>query len=252
MEEILADIFEKLEKWRGFPKYQLERRLDIFISAYLPEILKMSVKELKNVDINEIKNNIYPEFPLKKVNNCSSDNADYAIFIEQTKTIYLIELKTDMNSINDTQLNYYLRYCSKLNKRNNKQIIENIFYDIIKIENKSDKYEKYDYLLNELIYGNQNSNPSKYIENKRQWKDIGKEYDNKIILKNKDQQKDLEEKIDKFQNIEIIYITPKVDNKINKAFKVIEFEDIINILKQKEESNLILEKLYDLLDLISK
>lgn len=250
MEKTIENIFENLEKWRNFPKYQLERRLDIFISLYLPVILKKKVPELQNVEIDEIKKNMYPEFPLKKQDDCSSDNADYAAFIE--KTIYLIELKTDTNSINDTQIKYY-------NYTLNNKTTKDIFEDIIEIENKSGKYEKYDFLLNELIYGNQISNPRRKVKGKRQWiwdKD-------KKTLNNEEQRKDLSDKISNFKNIKVIYIIPKKDEKNTEKLdkivdennkekvQIIEFEDIIKILEPERKNDLILNNLCNLLNNIN-
>lgn len=247
MEKTIENIFESLEKWRNFPKYQLERRLDIFISLYLPEILKKGIDELQYAKIDEIKKNMYPEFPLKKTKDRSSDNADYAVFIE--KTIYLIELKTDTNSINDKQIKYY-------NNTLNNKTVEDIFEDIIEIENKSDKYEKYDFLLNELIYGNQISNPCKKIKGRRQWKLNGEEKNLKIERQR--QRKDLNDKISSFENIKVIYIIPKKDNEILKKIKdndnnndkiqVIDFEDIIKILAPEEKNDLILKNLCNILN----
>ena len=40
LEDKIEKIFKLLKKWNKYPKYQLERRLDIFFTIYLPEILK--------------------------------------------------------------------------------------------------------------------------------------------------------------------------------------------------------------------
>ena len=62
LEDKIEQIFELLKKWYEYPKYQLERRLDIFFSIYLPEILK---EKGIHIELNDI----FPEFPLKKENN---------------------------------------------------------------------------------------------------------------------------------------------------------------------------------------
>ena len=87
LEDKIEKIFKLLSKWYKYPKYQLERRLDIFFSIYLPEILK---ERGIYIDIDDI----FPEFPLKKENN-QSTNADYAIFENKDDevTLYLVELK---------------------------------------------------------------------------------------------------------------------------------------------------------------
>ena len=35
----MLQLFDRLDEWRDFPNYQLERRADIFFSLYLVEAL---------------------------------------------------------------------------------------------------------------------------------------------------------------------------------------------------------------------
>ena len=49
-------IFENLDCWRHLPSYQLERRVDMFFSLYLKDILEMHVGR------SPVK--VIPEFPL--------------------------------------------------------------------------------------------------------------------------------------------------------------------------------------------
>ena len=93
MENKIEQIFKNLESWRKLPKYQLERRLDIFFSIYLKEIVEVFYKEIlkEEIQLSEV---IIPEFPLKK------DGSK-----KKTKVI-LIELKTDVSSVNDKQIEY--------------------------------------------------------------------------------------------------------------------------------------------------
>ena len=78
----IEKIFDLLKKWYKFPKYQLERRVDIFFALYLPDILK---KKRKNYVIDEEKKYDYiiPEFPLRKKDSYASNNADYAVFCKE-------------------------------------------------------------------------------------------------------------------------------------------------------------------------
>ena len=91
MENKFEEIFEYLNKWKEFPKYQLERRIDIFIAMCLPQILQ--TKEI-SIELDDI----MPEFPLKKEDNRST-NVDYVV--KYKEDLYLIELKTNNSSIND-------------------------------------------------------------------------------------------------------------------------------------------------------
>ena len=102
----LRSVLDRLEQWRHLPAYQLERRADIFLSFVLPEILK---KKFKLNQVEDMK--VIPEFPLHKrklfdateTGNASA-KVDFAVFSRTCNRIFLVELKTDNNSINRNQL----------------------------------------------------------------------------------------------------------------------------------------------------
>ena len=87
----ICRIFDTLNDWRHLPAYQLERRVDLFFAIYLPYALeaRRCVK---------IKEGLVPEFPIKKKGNNRSEKADYLAISKDGDCIFLIELKTDMNS----------------------------------------------------------------------------------------------------------------------------------------------------------
>ena len=97
-------IFRNLNKWREFPCYQLERRLDIFLSIYLKDILEYALGV-------QLKNWVIPEFPIRhKLTGTSgrqgenqSWKVDYIAQSDDSNTLFLIELKTDMGSRNTNQ-----------------------------------------------------------------------------------------------------------------------------------------------------
>ena len=91
-------VFNLLDNWRHLPKYQLERRADIYFAMFLADVLK----EHCGTSINPI---IIPEFPLKKDNN-QSDNPDYFALSADCKRAFLVELKTDMTSLKEGQASY--------------------------------------------------------------------------------------------------------------------------------------------------
>ena len=213
MEDKIEQIFELLKKWYEYPKYQLERRLDIFFSIYLPEILKE-----KGIYIEL--NDIFPEFPLKKENNNLSTNADYAIFDnkDDETNLYLIELKTEMNSISNEkkQLLYY--------KQVQKKKIIDLIKEIIEIQKNSKQWEKYEKLLEDIEERyNFIKISSKEGEKKTEW--IVNDNNSKIL-----------------GNIKIIYLVPNnLEDKLLKQennFQVIYFDDIIELIENKYNDKL--------------
>lgn len=104
--EVLSDALRQLDQWRHLPAYQLERRVDVFFGLLLPEIIESR--------FNVPRGKLIPEFPLHKgetrisedPGNNQSVNVDFALFCSQPESerIFLVELKTDMRSINKAQL----------------------------------------------------------------------------------------------------------------------------------------------------
>lgn len=94
--DALEQLFRTLDVWRHLPKYQLERRTDIFFTPYLPTLLAARFgKPICTV--------VVPEFPLKQAVHNSSNNVDYALFAQDHSEVFFVELKTDMSSRNDEQ-----------------------------------------------------------------------------------------------------------------------------------------------------
>ena len=134
--EFLIKLFEQLKKNKQFPKYQLERRVDIFINIFLAEILTQYFNDGTKVQY------ICPEFPIKKAGNRQSTNVDYLCLKELSGEMELIfiELKTDEHSFDKEQLEIYM------NNRIWKTLRENI-HDL----SESKKYKaKYDFLIKRL------------------------------------------------------------------------------------------------------
>jgi len=55
----LDRVFHQLDRWRYLPDYQLERRINIFFSVYLKDVVE---KEMRVA----LEDEIIPEFPIKK------------------------------------------------------------------------------------------------------------------------------------------------------------------------------------------
>ncbi len=111
------DVFERLDRWRNLPKYQLERRADIFFSLYLIEIMQAVIGKRNQRFLNLM----IPEFPLLKQGGPKSksgkkrhlsNNVDYLMFSKplgknrEPRKIWLAELKTDLESIKAQQIEY--------------------------------------------------------------------------------------------------------------------------------------------------
>ena len=101
----IYEVLRQLDEWRHLPAYQLERRVDIFFGMFLPKVIEKTF----GVHVDEI----IPEFPLRKgtLNPDSSEdnqsvNVDFAVFGSKGDKgrIFLVELKTDVNSLNQEQL----------------------------------------------------------------------------------------------------------------------------------------------------
>ena len=93
----VESIFELLDKWRHLPAYQLERRADIFFALFLPDVLNHHLSKRKRGI--EIDRRLIPEFPLKRREDNGSKKADYLALSTDRKHAFLIELKTDIASL---------------------------------------------------------------------------------------------------------------------------------------------------------
>ncbi|MBF0430757.1 MAG: hypothetical protein HQK83_05730 [Fibrobacteria bacterium] len=101
----IQQVFNRLEAWGQLPSYQLERRIDIFFSLYIPEALEQKLgKSFSSL--------LVPEFPFlkkladKKIKNYQSFRIDYLALDTYGETAILLELKTTNKSRNKTQDTY--------------------------------------------------------------------------------------------------------------------------------------------------
>ncbi len=93
-------LFQQLDSFRGFPKYALERRLDVFVSLFLEEYLSTRFEAPVRI--------VAPEFPLKRKEDFQSTNVDYLLRREGPRPAWLfLELKTSAGSIDKAQLALY-------------------------------------------------------------------------------------------------------------------------------------------------
>jgi hypothetical protein len=103
--ESIKRLFDLLDRWRHLPKYQLERRADIFFGLYLREFLQDRLGIA-------LRPQLVPEFPIHlrsldpDVLGDRSCNADYLAVSEDLSRVLLVELKTDGLSRRDRQDKY--------------------------------------------------------------------------------------------------------------------------------------------------
>jgi hypothetical protein len=197
--------FEMLEDWKQLPDYQLERRVDSFIGYYLKPFLSKHLNT--NIDL------IIPEFPLKQESSSHSDKVDFAVFSKEDN--YLIELKTDINSINKYQL-CYLQNTSGMN-------IKDILGGIMEIFDKPKapaSWKKYQYLLHKLTKINLLSEKEPTGHRKRKIFDFT---DNTILSK----------------NFKVLFILPAktkdiishIEEYFEDKYQIIEFSEIAKWLR---------------------
>lgn len=156
-------IFDTLDKWKSFPAYQLERRVDIFFAIYLEKTIKHKFQ----IDVNHI----LPEFPVHKdtINHDGSNQSkkiDY-VAISDSK-ILLIELKTDLNS----KIQYQYEYYEKAQKNN----IPNLIDGLLQIYRATKAKAKYEALFSEIIKIGWLTKEGKEFRN------ISKEYDIEVVF----------------------------------------------------------------------
>ena len=135
----ISELFDLLDNWRYFQAYQLERRADIFFALYLKHIIHSKF----GVPIDAI----IPEFPVrvgaiidKEINK--SFKIDYVCVSQEKRIVYLVELKTDMNSRREKQ-DWYLKRAQEINV---KGLVDGLF----KIYHATHQKRKYTYLFHVL------------------------------------------------------------------------------------------------------
>ena len=139
--EALSDALCQLDQWRHLPAYQFERRVDVFFGLFLPEVIERRFKAPSG--------KLIPEFPLHKgktriSEDCGDNqsvNVDFAVFCSKPegKRIFLVELKTDMHSINEAQLRNMVKAKEAKSK--------NVFCGVIKAARASAAPRKYAQLI---------------------------------------------------------------------------------------------------------
>ncbi len=119
----IANIMRRLEDWALLPKYQLERRVDIFLTPFLEALVSSELGGRATL--------VVPEFPLRTLyrpgavktrwqgsadaeddedDTAHTVNVDYLLWVEregQAPTWVFLELKTDASSFKEGQALLY-------------------------------------------------------------------------------------------------------------------------------------------------
>ena len=102
---LIEQFFARMDDWRHFPSYQLERRADLVFSLYLGQVLHSITKvEISDLFVPEFPvriGSIYPDIPIDK-----SYKIDYVALSECGDIAYLVELKTEGASRRESQDKY--------------------------------------------------------------------------------------------------------------------------------------------------
>ena len=100
--------FDRMDAWRHFPSYQLERRADLFFALYLVEVLEARLGF-------PLCPELIPEFPVRigtiypdDPRNNQSCKIDYVALSAARDKVVLVELKTEVRSRRGKQDEYLL------------------------------------------------------------------------------------------------------------------------------------------------
>lgn len=141
----IDEIFQKLDLWRNLPGFRLEPLVAPFFGLFMPEILST------HLGTNPINRTVIPEFPLRNAvfrgfnkipKNNGSKKIDYLAVTDDLEEAYLVEIKTDSNSIDGNQLKY-LKKAESLG-------IQKFVTGIFDLARASDEKKKYVHLLHQL------------------------------------------------------------------------------------------------------
>ena len=146
----ISQILNLLNDWRHLPFYSLETRAAPFFAVFMRELLSTHF----DCEIHEI---LIPEFPLRIGTLYNEDerkqlqpepsadqsyNVDYVAFAKDKRTAYLVELKTDMDSLRSQQDKYLIEARNKG--------LPALVEGVKKMSKKSKKKQKYVHLLHRL------------------------------------------------------------------------------------------------------
>ena len=114
----IETLFRKLDEWRHLAGYPLEARVDALIGLFLPKIIE------ECCGAPEIHPVVIPQFPLKQPDTNRSHRVDFFALSKDREQTYLVEIKTDMWSLNRAQEAYLKRASDRPLKKTMNEIVE--------------------------------------------------------------------------------------------------------------------------------
>ena len=205
-------LFENLDKWRHFAGYPLEPRVDALFGLFLPHVLE---KYLSVADMHE---QVIPQFPLKKQGDCRSDKVDFFSISRDKARAVLVEIKTDMDSLRDPQI----EYLDKAAKRGMSGILCDL--KLIVAASRGNSRTKYFHLLRELERMDMLKLPPKLGEKIREGKPKGT---TKLIH-------EIRVCVPPDSNVEVVYIQPEADCSTGQGNScLISFSDFADLIRDR-------------------
>jgi len=144
MPDPLLTVLNQLDQWRHLPKYRLEQHVDVLFGLTLPTVLSA------HTGIPEDDLQVIPEFPIayhllptclgNGAKGNQSFNVDFAVWSKQSGRVLLVELKTDVASLDEDQL-------KKMVAVRERHSAHSIVDAIRKIANASSEARKYAHLI---------------------------------------------------------------------------------------------------------
>ncbi len=224
----IKQVFRNLDSWRHLPAYRLEPRVAPFFALFLREVLSKKFK----IELHEL---VIPEFPLRigtlqktdksgagttqgsgRAGENQSYNVDYLAFTADFTQAFLVELKTDMESVSDKQ-QCYLRRAAEVG-------IGGLIGGILEICKETKKQPKYVHLLHRLSKLDLVSIPDGAELYDLTFPEPRKGWSNALRRVEPTQSADGPE-------CEVVYIQPKPGNAV-EGFKYVYFDEMADIVKE--------------------
>lgn len=86
----IVDVFNMANRWRNFPGYRMEPRVELFFATYLHGLMQDFVD-------TPVAEGIIPALPLQQESNSELvETVDFTLFAQDMSKMWLVDLKTDM------------------------------------------------------------------------------------------------------------------------------------------------------------
>jgi hypothetical protein len=207
---IIDQFFDRMDDWRHFPNYQLERRADLVFSLYLGQVLHFKTKdEIADLFVPEFPvriGTIYPDIPIDK-----SYKIDYVALSKSGNVAYLVELKTEGASRRESQDKYL--YASQAVG------MTALLEGVLRIFRATQAKRKYYYLLKQLEAMGLLEIPTDFEEAMRQ-----------KSLKGVNQASESVHITSEVSRCEVLYIQPNGDDE-----QVVSFATFADIIEKNED-----------------